>query len=154
MDTQALRATLELASGGKPVLTTDQLAKVIGMNAKVISRMRSENRFPIPPIEFGGKILYSIDVVIAFMLGQTAPVTKQTAPSKTRIEPQKRRTPPKTSQYPDLSAKMALRGLLTFLQEQSSTIAMVEKMVSSKIAHDELQEELSTKTTTNDVDKI
>jgi len=68
MNNDDLLTQLQVMSGGSLVMTTEQLAKSLSMNPKVISRMRREGRFPIAHKSIGSKIVYSIVSVAHYLL--------------------------------------------------------------------------------------
>lgn len=144
MNPTTLQATLEALSGGSQVLTTKQVATVVNMNHKVISRMRSEGRFPIRHKKIGEKkIVYPIAFVVDYLMSDEPEVS---APKKApiKVEPEKRRATNKAV-FPDLSRKVLLRGLVSFLENQRGNIEESLLYLTKKMRHDELQDDLKKK---------
>jgi hypothetical protein len=111
-------------SGGSLVMTTEQLAKSLSMNPKVISRMRQEGRFPIAHKSIGSKIVYSIVSVANYLLSDEPEPKVQTG-TPTKIEPPKRRASSAKAPLPDLSRKMLMRAFVSTLEAQQSNIELL-----------------------------
>jgi hypothetical protein len=125
MNNDDLLVQLQLMSGGSLVMSTEQLAKSLSMNPKVISRMRQEGRFPIAHKSIGSKIVYSIVSVANYLLSdEPEPQVQVIVPTK--IEPPKRRASSAKAPLPDLSRKMLMRAFVSTLEvQQSSTEFML-----------------------------
>lgn len=112
-------------------MSTEQLAKSLSMNPKVISRMRQEGRFPIVHKSIGSKIVYSIVTVANYLLSdEPEPQVQVIVPTK--IEPPKRRASSAKAPLPDLSRKMLLRAFASTLEVQQSNIERVLWVLKTK----------------------
>ena len=140
---EKLLSTLELLSGGSQVMSTDQLAKCLSMNPKVISRMRQEGRFPIPHKTIGTKIAYSILAVAKYLFSDELEQKTEPPPKKTKaITPEKRRVTSKKALMPDLSRKMLMQGFLSALEQQKERIESTMLFFDRKIKFEDLRNEL------------
>ncbi len=126
------------------VMTTEQLAKSLAMNPKVISRMRQEGRFPIAHKSIGSKIVYSIVSVASYLLSDEPEPPTQTG-STTKIAPAKRRVASAKAPLPDLSRKMLMRAFVSTLEAQQSNIDQLVKFFKRKEMTEELQSTLPMK---------
>lgn len=141
MNNDDLLVQLQLMSGGSLVMSTEQLAKSLSMNPKVISRMRQEGRFPIAHKSIGSKIVYSIVSVANYLLSdEPEPQVQTSAPTK--IEPQKRRTSSTKAPLPDLSRKMLMRAFVSTLEAQQSNIEKLLRLFQRKVMADDLERAL------------
>lgn len=125
-------------------MTTEQLAKSLAMNPKVISRMRQEGRFPIAHKSIGSKIVYSIVSVASYLLSDEPEPPTQTG-STTKIAPAKRRVTSAKAPLPDLSRKMLMRAFVSTLEAQQSNIDQLVKFFKRKEMAEELQSTLPMK---------
>lgn len=141
MNNEELVAQLQVMSGGGLVMSTDQLARALSMNAKVISRLRQAGRFPIPHKLIGSKIVYSLVAVANYLLSDD-PEPQAQSPSSTRIEPTKSRASKARAPLPDLSRKMLMRGFAKTLELQQSSIEQLLLVLQKKIMADDLQSTL------------
>lgn len=76
-------------AGGKLVMTPAQLAEEIGVSAKQQSKLRQDNRFPIPHQKLGSSVRYPIPAVVDFLLTgkseqDATPVSKAQKPKAAR----------------------------------------------------------------------
>mgnify|MGYP000184424845 CR=1 FL=1 len=141
MNHDDLIAQLKIMSGGGLVLSTEQLARSLSMNPKVISRMRQEGRFPIAHKAIGSKIVYPIVTVANYLLSDE-PEPKVRAPAPIKIEPTKRRASSVKAPLPDLSRKMLMRGFVSALEVQQSNIGYLIQLFKSKSMAEDLQSTL------------
>lgn len=144
MNNDDLLAQLQAMSGGSMVMTTEQLAKSLAMNPKVISRMRQEGRFPIAHKSIGSKIVYSIASVAKYLLSDEPEPPPQTGQT-TKIAPAKRRVANTKAPLPDLSRKMLMRAFVSTLEAQQSNIDQLVKFFKRKEMAEELQSTLPMK---------
>ena len=122
-------------------MSTEQLAKSLSMNPKVISRMRQEGRFPIAHKSIGSKIVYSIVSVANYLLSdEPEPQVHSTVPAK--IEPIKRRVSSAKAPLPDLSRKMLMRSFVSTLEVQQSNIELLLLFFKSKAMAEDLDSAL------------
>ena len=138
MNNDDLLTQLQVMSGGSLVMTTEQLAKSLSMNPKVISRMRQEGRFPIAHKSIGSKIVYSIMSVANYLLSDEPEQQFQTS-APPRIEPTKRRTSSTRAPLPDLSRKMLMRAFVSTLEAQQSNIEQLILLFKRKTVAEDLQ---------------
>lgn len=122
-------------------MSTEQLAKSLSMNPKVISRMRQEGRFPIAHKSIGSKIVYSIVSVANYLLSDE-PEPQVQAIVPTKIEPPKRRASSAKAPLPDLSRKMLMRAFVSTLEVQQSTIEHLLLLFKRKAMAEELNSTL------------
>lgn len=141
MNNDHLISQLQVMSGGSLVMTTEQLAKSLSMNPKVISRMRQEGRFPIAHKSIGSKIVYSIVSVAKYLLSDE-PEPQVKAPVPPKIEPAKRRASSARAPLPDLSRKMLMRAFVSTLEDQQSNIEMLILLFKRKAMAEDLQSAL------------
>ncbi len=121
------------------VMSTVQLAKCLGMNHKVISRMRQEQRFPIKEKLVGSKIVYSLETIDRYL--EEDEISSQVKYPKivAKIEPPKRRALTKKAPVPDLSRKMLMRGFISNLESQIKSMEAVANFFTRKLEKDELE---------------
>lgn len=122
-------------------MSTDQLAKSLSMNPKVISRMRQEGRFPIAHKSIGSKIVYSIVSVANYLLSDE-PEPQVQAIVPTKIEPPKRRASSAKAPLPDLSRKMLMRAFVSTLEVQQSNIEFLLLFFKRKAMAEDLSSAL------------
>lgn len=144
MNNDDLLTQLQVMSGGSLVMTTEQLAKSLSMNPKVISRMRQEGRFPIAHKSIGSKIVYSIVSVAKYLLSDEPEQRVQTS-APTKIEPPKRRASSAKAPLPDLSRKMLMRAFVSTLEVQQVNIEHLLRFFHAKAMADDLQSTLPIK---------
>jgi hypothetical protein len=141
MNNDDLLTQLQIMSGGSLVMTTEQLAKSLSMNPKVISRMRQEGRFPIAHKSIGSKIVYS-NVSVAKYLMSDEPEQQDQTSAPTKIEPPKRRASSAKAPLPDLSRKMLMRAFVSTLEAQQSNIENLLRLFQWKAMADDLERAL------------
>lgn len=144
MNNDDLLTQLQVMSGGSLVMTTEQLAKSLSMNPKVISRMRQEGRFPIAHKSIGSKIVYSIVSVANYLLSDEPEPQAQTS-TPTKIEPPKRRASSAKAPLPDLSRKMMMRAFVSTLEAQQSNIELLLRLFQRKALAEDLHGALPVK---------
>lgn len=138
MNTDALIAQLQVLSGGAFVMSTAQLAKCLSMNPKVISRMRQERRFPINEKVIGKKIVYTLDAVANYLLGDGPETVTEQTRVKTKVTPEKRRAIYKKAPLQDLSQKMLRMAFVSNLENQINAMEEVATFFRAKMASEEL----------------
>ena len=123
------------------VMSTTQLASCLSMNPKVISRMRQEKRFPIKEKMIGAKIVYSLNTVASYLLGEDQVSLSQQPYVKPRIQPEKKRA---TKQAPvqDLSLKMLRLAFVSNLENHVKVMEQIAVFLRRKVASDDLEEAL------------
>lgn len=144
MNKQALIAQLQLVAGGSLVISTDQLARSLSMNTKVISRMRQEGRFPIAHKAIVSKIVYPIISVAGYLLNESLEPEKPVA-RVVKVEPAKRRVKSAQAPIPDLSRKMLRIAFLSTLEAQQDKISEVLLLFKRQTEAEELNAVLPVK---------
>lgn len=109
---------------GKMLMTPEQLASEIGISAKQQSKLRQDNKFPIPHKNIGRLVYYSIYDVANFLLnGETNPIdekTEQVLEQAKPVETVKKRTKKTDSRVQDLSHIFMLRAFATALEQRAT----------------------------------
>jgi len=109
---------------GKMLMTPEQLASEIGISAKQQSKLRQDNKFPIPHKNIGRLVYYSIYDVANFLLnGETNPIdekTEQMLEQAKPVETVKKRAKNTDSRVQDLSHIFMLRAFATALEQRAT----------------------------------
>ncbi|EMV5798055.1 hypothetical protein AACM93_000557 [Escherichia coli] len=109
---------------GKLLMTPEQLANEIGVSAKQQSKLRQDNKFPIPHKNIGRLVYYSIYDVANFLLnGETNPIdekTEQMLEQAKPVETVKKRAKNTDSRVQDLSHIFMLRAFATALEQRAT----------------------------------
>lgn len=111
---------------GKMLMTPEQLANEIGVSAKQQSKLRQDNKFPIPHKNIGRLVYYSIYDVANFLLnGETNPIdekTEQMLEQANPVETVKKKTKKADSKVQDLSHIFMLRAFATALEQRATRL--------------------------------
>ena len=147
---------LKSLTGGSLLITPKQLEKVIGTTAKQQSKLREEGRFPIPHINMGRNVLYSIYAVADVLLtGETK--EKPTAEKKSDpiIVSQEVSSPPpkkratRHSAPQDLSPLILVRSFISSLEAQRENINFLIEhftlLADTTDRHNDFQSKLASK---------
>ncbi len=109
---------------GKMLMTPEQLATEIGISAKQQSKLRQDNKFPIPHKNIGRLVYYSIYDVANFLLnGETNPIdekTEQMLEQAKPVETVKKKTKKTDNRVQDLSHIFMLRAFATALEQRAT----------------------------------
>lgn len=109
---------------GKMLMTPEQLASEIGISTKQQSKLRQDNKFPIPHKNIGRLVYYSIYDVANFLLnGETNPIdekTEQVLEQAKPVETVKKRAKKTDSRVQDLSHIFMLRAFATALEQRAT----------------------------------
>ena len=109
---------------GKMLMTPEQLANEIGISAKQQSKLRQDNKFPIPHKNIGRLVYYSIYDVANFLLnGETNPIdekTEQMLEQAKPVETVKKKTKKTDNKVQDLSHIFMLRTFATALEQRAT----------------------------------
>ena len=124
------------------VMSTVQLAGCLSMNPKVISRMRQERRFPIKEKLIGAKIVYTLDAVANYLLGEDPVSLTQQTEAKTRITPEKKRASRNQAPVQDLSRKMLRLAVVSTLENQIKAMEEMAVFLTRKTASEDLEKAL------------
>ena len=122
-------------------MSTAQLASCLSMNPKVISRMRQEKRFPIKEKMIGAKIVYTLDTVASYLLGEDQVSSPQQTYVKPKIHPDKKRAI-RQAHVQDLSLKMLRLAFVSNLENQIKAMEQMAVFITRKIVSDDLEEAL------------
>lgn len=141
MNSDDLLVQLKILSGGSVVMSTEQLARSLSMNPKVISRMRQEGRFPIAHKSIGSKIVYPIVTVASYLLNDS-PDRRLENPYPVNIEPKRRKANRANPSVPDLSRKMLRTAFVSTLEAQQNNIAGLLLLFEKKALAKEMGETL------------
>ena len=144
MQLEDVQNHLKALSGGGLVLTTEQLARCLSMNPKVISRMRKESRFPIPHKTIGTrKVVYPINAVAKYLTSDDQRVEVEHASTQMIETVQLRKVhTTRKAKLPDLSKQMLMRGFLSALTNQQEALTSLVQQVQRRIDYDALQADL------------
>ena len=144
MQLEDVQNHLKALSGGGLVLTTEQLARCLSMNPKVISRMRKESRFPIPHKTIGTrKVVYPIGAVVKYLTSDEQGVEAgHTSTQVTEAVPQRKVRTPQKANLPDLSKQMLMRGFLSALKSQQEALQNLVLQVQRRVDYDALQADI------------
>ena len=135
---------LKIKTGGKLVMTPEQLEQEIGISTKQQSVLRTQQRFPIPHKKMGRSILYSIIHIADFLIDGEV----YTAPSK-KYEPKPAPKISRSKSNQDLSHLFILNAFTTNLELQANSILQLSQnlksFANSKKVYDELQNKIPKK---------
>lgn len=123
------------------VMSTAQLASCLSMNPKVISRMRQEKRFPIKEKMIGAKIVYTLDTVANYLLGEDQVSPSQQAYVKPKEQPEKKRAM-RQAPVQDLSLKMLRLAFVSNLENQIKAMEQITVFFTRKMASENLEKAL------------
>lgn len=123
MVSQQLIDYLREKTKGKLLMSPEQLSEEIGIPPKQQSKLRKENRFPIPFKNIGRLVYYSIYDVANFLLnGETAP-TKEVPEEAPAPQITVKKKPTKsTGPVQDLSHIFLLRAFAKSLEERATAM--------------------------------
>ena len=138
------------------MMTPKQLEKVIGTTAKQQSKLREEGNFPIPHINMGRNVLYSIYAVADVLLtGKTEEKPKQDKKSEEIIVSQEvtssapKKLAKRQSAPQDLSQLILVKSFVSSLTSQRDNIDFLidhfTKLAQFKGMHDDFQSQLPQK---------
>jgi hypothetical protein len=150
MVSQQLIDYLREKTKGKLLMSPEQLSEEIGIPTKQQSKLRKENRFPIPFKNIGRLVYYSIYDVANFLLnGETTP-SKEV--SEEAPEPQitvKKKPTKSTAPVQDLSHIFMLRAFAKSLEERATAMlnlaANLHDYANKKEMKDRFEQKFPTK---------
>lgn len=140
MDQEQIIDYLKTKSGGKLVMTPEQLEQEIGISTKQQSVLRTQKRFPIPHKKVGRSVLYSILHIADFLIDGEV----YTAPNK-KYEPKPAPKVLRSKSNVDLSHLFLLRAFTANLQMQANSILQLSQSLNSFANSKELYVELQDK---------
>lgn len=118
----ALIEYLKTKTAGALVMSPQELACEIRVSAKQQSKLRQQQRFPIPHQQAGRRVVYSLFAIADFLLDGRAPPPSEDRPA---IKPPVGRASGRSglkSEPQDLSHIFLLRNFFSALEEQRSTL--------------------------------
>ena len=135
---------LKIKTGGKLVMTPEQLEQEIGISTKQQSVLRTQARFPIPHKKMGRSVLYSIIHIADFLIDGEV----YTAPNK-KYEPKPAPKISRSKSNQDLSHLFILNAFTSNLELQANSILQLSQSLksfaNSKKMYDELQNKIPKK---------
>lgn len=147
---------------GKMLMTPEQLANEIGVSAKQQSKLRQDNKFPIPHKNIGRLVYYSIYDVANFLLnGETNPIdekTEQMLEQANPVETVKKRTKKADSKVQDLSHIFMLRAFATALEQKATKMLQLAQYLLNYVNKKELKDsfdlKFGSKDSSSDIEKL
>lgn len=123
MVSQQLIDYLREKTKGKLLMSPEQLSEEIGIPPKQQSKLRKENRFPIPFKNIGRLVYYSIYDVANFLLnGETTPTKEVPEEASAPLQPIKKKPTKSTAPVHDLSHIFMLRAFAKSLEERATAM--------------------------------
>ena len=146
MVNQQLIDYLKKRTKGKLLMSPEQLSEEIGILPKQQSKLRKENRFPIPFKNIGRLVYYSIYDVANFLLnGKTTP-TKEVPDEALAPQITVKKKPTKsTAPVPDLSHIFMLRAFAKSLEERATAMLQLSEQLNKYANSKELMDRLAIK---------
>lgn len=146
---------LKTKTNGKLVLTPEQLEFEIGVSAKQQSKLRKENKFPIPYKNIGRNVFYSIFHVADFLL--TGEVSSY-EPKEEQIINKSKIKPQQSSSQQDFSHLFLLKSFASNLwNEANKMMNLADNLTryhASKELHDKLNKNMEQKEEFSDGGKV
>lgn len=128
---------------GKLLMSPEQLSDEIGITPKQQSKLRKENRFPIPYKNIGRLVYYSIYDVANFLLnGESEPVAPPPEAPKVEV-PKARKTPSRP--VTDLSHIFILRAFAQSLEARATAMLQLSEQLKRYANSKELTDKISAK---------
>jgi hypothetical protein len=146
MVSQQLIDYLREKTKGKLLMSPEQLSEEIGIPPKQQSKLRKENRFPIPFKNIGRLVYYSIYDVANFLLnGETTP-SKEVAEEVPAPQITIKKKPAKTTApVPDLSHIFMLRAFAKSLEERATVMLNLAENLKNYANKKEMMENFQKK---------
>lgn len=131
---------------GKLLMSPEQLAEEIGIPAKQQSKLRKENRFPIPFKNIGRLVYYSIYDVADFLLnGETTPLKEIPEEQQATALPIKKKPAKTTAAVQDLSHIFMLRAFAQSLEERATAMLSLAENLKNYANKKEMMESFAVK---------
>lgn len=131
---------LKIKTGGKLMMTPEQLEAEIGISTKQQSVLRTQERFPIPHKKIGRCVLYSIIHIADFLVDGEV----YTAPSK-KYEPKPAPKISRSKSNQDLSHLFILNAFTSNLEMQANSILQLSQSLKSFANSKDLYNNLKSK---------
>ena len=161
MLSQQLIDNLKEKTKGKLLMSPEQLSEVIPFTSKQQSKLRKENRFPIPFKNIGRLVYYSVYDVANFLLnGETTPPKEVPEEAPAPQITVKKKPTKSTAPVQDLSHIFMLRAFAKSLEERATAMlalaANLNDYANKKEMKDRFEQKFKPKLTrnTNDDSKI
>lgn len=133
---------LKTKTGGALVMTPKELALEIRVSEKQQSKLRQENRFPIPHRLSGSKVLYSIFSIADFLtLGQSNDGRQEEAKAVAKTKAASTKPAPR-NQPQDLSQRILLGFFASTLHEQRANINQLIEHIETRMKAESLVDDL------------
>ena len=146
MVSQQLIDNLKEKTKGKLLMSPEQLSEVIPLTSKQQSKLRKENRFPIPFKNIGRLVYYSVYDVANFLLnGETTPTKEvpEEAPAPQIIV--KKKPTKSTAPVQDLSHIFMLRSFARSLEERATAMLALAENLNNYANKKEMSDRFETK---------
>lgn len=144
MDQVEIIDYLKIKSGGKLVMTPEQLEQEIGISTKQQSVLRTQKRFPIPHKKVGRSVLYSVLHIADFLIEGEVYI----APNK-KYEPKRDPKVSRNKSSVDLSHLFLLRAFTINLETHVNQLLQLSQALTSfsnsKDLYNKLQNKLQPK---------
>ena len=143
---QQLIDYLKERTKGKLLMSPEQLSEEIGIPPKQQSKLRKENRFPIPFKNIGRLVYYSIYDVANFLLnGETTP-TKEVPEEAPAPQITTKKKPTKsTAPVQDLSHIFMLRAFAKSLEERATAMLSLAENLNNYANRKEMKDRFEQK---------
>jgi hypothetical protein len=148
---EEIRNNLASKVGDREFMTPTELEKyVMPISVRQQTKMRSEQRFPIPHHKVGKGVFYSIDAIVEYIVEDKketkAKVVSTDINKKTQPKLPKKNSKGRTPNGFDLSHAFFLKNILDELDDElkkkQDLQHMLKKFVDSKVLYDSLVDEL------------
>lgn len=144
MDQTEIIDYLKIKSGGKLVMTPEQLEQEIGISTKQQSVLRAQKRFPIPHKKVGRSVLYSVLHIADFLIEGEVYI----APNE-KYEPKRDPKVSRNKSSVDLSHLFLLRAFTINLETHVNQLLQLSQALkgfsNSKDLYNNLQNKLQPK---------
>ena len=147
MVSQQLIDYLKEKTKGKLLMSPEQLSEEIGIPPKQQSKLRKENRFPIPFKNIGRLVYYSIYDVANFLLNGESTPSKE-VPEEEAPAPQitiKKKAQKSTAPVQDLSHIFMLRAFAKSLEERATAMLNLAENLNNYANKKEMMENFNKK---------
>ena len=146
MVSQQLIDYLKEKTKGKLLMSPEQLSEEIGIPPKQQSKLRKENRFPIPFKNIGRLVYYSIYDVANFLLnGETTPSKEVPEEAPAPQITVKKKAQKSTAPVQDLSHIFMLRAFAKSLEERATSMLNLAENLNNYVTKKEMKDRFELK---------
>lgn len=146
MVSQQLIDNLKEKTKGKLLMSPEQLSEVIPFTSKQQSKLRKENRFPIPFKNIGRLVYYSVYDVANFLLnGETTPTKEVPEEAPAPQITVKKKATKSTAPVQDLSHIFMLRAFAKSLEERATAMLSLAENLNNYANKKEMMESFNKK---------